>query len=49
MEEFEDHLMGLLMEIVDPDIPFAQTEDESRCKYCNFKTICNKTVSNFSY
>ncbi|RLD77751.1 MAG: hypothetical protein DRJ15_12935 [Bacteroidetes bacterium] len=49
LEEFEDHLMGLLMEIVDPDIPFAQTEDESRCKYCSFKTICNKTVSNFSY
>ncbi len=49
LKEFEEHLIKLLQEIVDPGVPFAQAEDVKRCKYCSFKAICNKTISNNTY
>lgn len=32
----------LLQEMRDPKVPFARTEDEKVCAYCDFKTICGR-------
>jgi hypothetical protein len=45
MSAFEDRLKILMEEIFDPDTKFSQTEDETRCKYCSFKEICNRNLS----
>jgi CRISPR/Cas system-associated exonuclease Cas4 (RecB family) len=42
IDEFEQNLVGLLTDLLDKDIPFKQTEDTDRCKYCNFKAICGR-------
>jgi len=39
---FEEKLKNLLREMMNPDIPFVQTEDEKNCIYCTFKEICNR-------
>ncbi len=41
-KEFEISLSNLFKEIFSPETPFIQTKDEKLCKYCAFKTICNK-------
>ncbi len=41
-EEFEKGLRGLLEEIVDPLIPFDQTEDKKKCTYCAYKELCGR-------
>ena len=40
LEKVENSLGQLVSEILDPNIPFSMTEDENRCQYCDFKTIC---------
>ena len=40
--EFEISLTTLLQEIFNSETPFVQTKDEKLCKYCDFKTICNR-------
>ena len=40
--EFEILLNKLLNEIFSPDTPFFQTTDEDRCKYCAYKSLCNR-------
>ncbi|MDQ3051293.1 MAG: PD-(D/E)XK nuclease family protein [Bacteroidota bacterium] len=42
LNEFRNHLAGKIAEILNPEIYFAQTTDENQCKYCPYKTICNK-------
>lgn len=42
LEEFTSHLDSLLTEIYNPEIPFVQTEVQDRCKYCDFKGICER-------
>ena len=37
---YETGLVAMLAELKDPQVPFQQTEDISRCRYCAFKTIC---------
>ena len=49
LKAFEEQLITLMKEIVDPDIPFVQTEEESRCKNCSFKEICNRIASDKNY
>lgn len=39
--EFFTRTKELLTES-DPEVPFKQTEDESRCVYCAYKDICNR-------
>jgi hypothetical protein len=39
---FEERLERLIAEIFDPEVPFSQTEDLDRCKYCEFRDICNR-------
>ena len=37
------HLMSAKIErLFDRKIPFAQVENESNCRYCNFREICNR-------
>lgn len=40
-DQFELHLKGLLQEIFNTSINFEQAE-ETKCKFCNFKAICNR-------
>lgn len=40
--EFREGLTRLLEEIYDPKVPFQQTHVTERCKYCDFKEICNR-------
>ncbi|GAB3652685.1 PD-(D/E)XK nuclease family protein [Echinicola sediminis] len=41
-DEFEQGLKGLLKEIFDLEVPFDQTEDIEKCKYCPYKEICGR-------
>ena len=40
--EFEAEVKSLLAEMFDRTIPFAQCEEESACRYCDYKTLCNR-------
>ncbi|ACE05864.1 hypothetical protein Aasi_0460 [Candidatus Amoebophilus asiaticus 5a2] len=40
--EFETGLELLLQEILDPQIPFIQTEDHFQCATCPYKRICER-------
>ncbi len=40
--EFEERLKALLALIFNRDIPFSQTADEDRCKYCVYREICHR-------
>jgi ATP-dependent helicase/DNAse subunit B len=42
LDEFEDSLKALMAEVFDPNIPFDQTEDSSKCEYCPYTGICNR-------
>jgi len=42
MKIFEESLKDLLEKILDPKIPFQQTEDPENCTYCPFKAICTR-------
>jgi CRISPR/Cas system-associated exonuclease Cas4 (RecB family) len=46
-DTFEHLLQELIGELINPDLPFKQTEDEKNCNWCDFKTICNRHESNF--
>ncbi len=40
MEEFRTHLITLLEEIFDPEVPFDQTPETDTCKFCPYTSIC---------
>ena len=40
IEKFGITLNLVLEEMFNPEIEFTQTDDESRCVYCDFKSIC---------
>jgi CRISPR/Cas system-associated exonuclease Cas4 (RecB family) len=42
MEIFEEMLVKLLEDILDPGIPFVQAEDEENCRNCPFTAICTR-------
>jgi len=46
LENFEQLLIKLIGQITDPTKPFGQTEDEERCKFCDYKDICNRNPKN---
>lgn len=39
---FKEGLLGILLEIFDPAIPFMQTEDLEECAYCPYVAICQR-------
>lgn len=41
LNEFEDHLKQKVTEIIASDIPFNQTDDENKCEYCAYASVCN--------
>ena len=41
-KEFRERLTALLEEIFNPDTSFNQTEDVSKCEYCDFKDLCKR-------
>jgi hypothetical protein len=42
LDLFEEHLHQLIGSIMSPDVPFTQTDDLKKCKYCDFKNICSR-------
>lgn len=42
LPEFERHLQDLLQEIFDSKVPFDQTKDISKCRFCPYKDICDR-------
>lgn len=41
-EEFRNHLQELLEELFTPGIPFDQTDDDTRCAFCEFASLCHR-------
>jgi hypothetical protein len=41
-QEFEEHLNQVLLNLVDLEQPFEQTENLDECAYCAFKTLCGR-------
>lgn len=41
LEDFEDHLKQKISEIIVSSEPFTQTEDDDKCEYCAYASICN--------
>lgn len=42
LPEFKEQFNILLEEMFDPTIPFAQTTNDSNCRWCAFKELCNR-------
>lgn len=40
-----DHLNRLFCEIFDESVPFTQTEDENKCKICEFLHLCGRQTT----
>jgi RecB family exonuclease/AraC-like DNA-binding protein len=40
LEDFEAEMVNILDEVFDPDVPFRQAEDPSRCRFCAYKVMC---------
>lgn len=39
-DEFRERLSALLKEIYNPEETFSQTEDNGKCEYCDFRSLC---------
>lgn len=42
IQKFEEKLMDVLSEMLNPEISFIKTVDKERCKFCDFKNICER-------
>lgn len=42
LEIYKDKLKETFAELFNPEVPFSQTEDVDRCKYCPYSQICNR-------
>lgn len=42
LQAMKEVLQTILLRLFNKDEPFAQTEDLESCKYCTFKSICNR-------
>ncbi|MBK7888189.1 MAG: PD-(D/E)XK nuclease family protein [Bacteroidetes bacterium] len=42
MQQFIDGLKNLLSQLFNPEIPFSQTSDLKRCRYCDYKGLCQR-------
>lgn len=41
-EEFDQHLRGLISEILDTERPFVPTDDAKNCSLCAYRSICHR-------
>ena len=39
--DFENHLKLKILEILSTSTSFSQTQDEDKCEYCTYSSICN--------
>lgn len=42
LNEFSKHLISVLNDILNKEIPFNQTSNKKACGYCDYKLVCNK-------
>jgi hypothetical protein len=42
IEKSEEILTNIVTQMLDPEIPFLQTDDLQTCKWCNFRGICGR-------
>lgn len=42
LSALEEGLKELLGKIINKEVPFTQTDDSTRCKYCDFKHLCGR-------
>ena len=42
ISDMEAMLEAVINEMLDPDIPFVQAEDDKKCGYCDFRLICKR-------
>ncbi len=42
LEDFENVLSEIIGEMLNENVPFEMTEDQSKCKFCDFKDVCNR-------
>ena len=42
LQLFENHLINLLRDIINPKQPFCQTDDVKHCVYCDYSAICKR-------
>ncbi len=45
--EYTEELKKLMLEILNPEIPFEQVKNSSACKFCPYQTICNRKINDF--
>lgn len=43
LAEFEGLLVNLFEDILDRDLAFVQTDDQSRCRFCPYRVICSRS------
>lgn len=46
-EEFMTRLKDKLAELFNPDIRFTQTDNEQKCRYCDFRKLCGKKIKEY--
>ncbi len=44
--EFETILKEIIDDMVDPKVPFTQTDKLKHCEYCEFKNFCERQGTN---
>ena len=42
INDMEAMLEAVVSEMLDPEIPFKQAEDDKKCSYCDFRMICKR-------
>ena len=42
LDDFQEILNEILLEMTNESVPFTKTDDEERCKYCDFVKICGR-------
>jgi len=45
LEPFESIILSLVSQITDVDQSFCQTEEIKRCRFCDYRNICNRNFS----
>ncbi|HRZ42339.1 MAG TPA: PD-(D/E)XK nuclease family protein [Bacteroidales bacterium] len=40
LADFQEALANLCTELLDPAVPFRQTDDPARCRYCPYQPVC---------
>jgi hypothetical protein len=44
LEDFKLHLSKLIIDIMNPAIPFEQTTETDRCTFCDYRYLCRRAT-----